>query len=351
MEKDIERIKNILQELFINRYIILKNICSIGRSGFTLISKNNKHYTDIDNNIKTILEILKNTSFKENKIFKCNIKYIKYKMYHNNDEYIKINTQKIKDSLFYGINNFISYVIKLVNKEKGIEISILLDLYKDIKHNMYIVNQTLDSNYLCYRSSNDKKYFDINNKISIKIVKKNIDISVIKDEEIIYKSNNAIEIYVNPMKIQLYYKIYEINSYMKYDNKKNYVKEYSKHNEEVFEKECIKNKEKDFGRCIFTRLHFNYKYIILDKLIEIKINTEKKYLYDFLNLNVFINKLSNSIVFYNKNNYYIKLKMVLMGYQWFIKKYNKIKYFNEILILLTFPLINMNLRFLFYHFI
>lgn len=217
IQKDIEN-------LYIYRFMLMKNICSNNKTGYNLIVSNNKHYINIENIMK---RLIKNTKVikKFDLEISDNVTFIKYDILYtqnDNDYDYNYDTTIVKDSLYYGINNFIYFVIELLKgnyDNKLILILKLLDLYKKIIYNLNIVNMTLDKKKFFYVSDIDKKYISTN-KLLIKIYIKYNLLHKVKNQDVTnpvkIENNKSIELCNNNYKNVLYPKIYILN---KYNNK------------------------------------------------------------------------------------------------------------------------------------
>ena len=172
----IYQIQNMIEQIYINRYKLIKNICnSKNETGFYLISKNNNHYEQITNIMKKLIKISK-----ECKNFKLNINHniklydytINYDINDKYDNYTKYISKEIKicKSLYIGINNFIYYIINILeNKNKFNNTLLSLTCYKKIVYNLNIINRTLDNKLLSYYLIKNVKCIDLDKKLLLNI--------------------------------------------------------------------------------------------------------------------------------------------------------------------------------------
>lgn len=174
----IYEIKETIKRLYMNRYMLIKNMYDSDISpGYILIAKNNNHYEEIINSLKKLIKIIKNIK-KYNLNIDCNIELSEYEYYYNNnDDFYNFNMYKDKEnkiceSLYFGINNFIYYIIYIL-KNPGMEkvsyLLKLLQIYKKIDHNLTIVNRTLDRPFMKYYIQKNHKYIDINKRLLLNI--------------------------------------------------------------------------------------------------------------------------------------------------------------------------------------
>lgn len=175
INKELTRIKDIIIKLYINRYKLINNIFNSDiKSGYRLISQNNKDYENIINNMKDLINIIENIKTNDLEI-KSSINFIEYNYFYKKqlDNYIYKNKEKeIVESLFFGINNFIYYVLYIINKKEKERQKGLLDLlntYKIIKHNLSIINLSLDNNLMKYYKQKNNINLDICKKILLDI--------------------------------------------------------------------------------------------------------------------------------------------------------------------------------------
>lgn len=151
----------IFENLYTYRFMLMKNICSNNKSGYQLINDNNKHYTIINNTMKKLIKSLIQKFQIMQKLLNMTC------IIEKNDNYYdyKYDTVSIKDSLYYGLNNFIFHIIEILKTtcfDNLIAMLKLLDIYKKIMYNLNITNITLDNKNYCYVSDKDKEYFSKN---------------------------------------------------------------------------------------------------------------------------------------------------------------------------------------------
>lgn len=140
--------------------------------------------------------------------------------YRKNDNYYdyKYDTVSIKDSLYYGLNNFIFHIIEILKTtcfDNLIAMLKLLDIYKKIMYNLNITNITLDNKNYCYVSDKDKEYFSKNMLLI------NIYIKYNKLQKVKIHDTICMDLCNIHPKYVLYPKIYILNKY-----KNNYEKFY-----------------------------------------------------------------------------------------------------------------------------
>lgn len=221
----IFEIQKDLENLYIYRFMLMKNIYYNNKSGYQLINDNNKHYTIINNTMKILIKSIKNMK-KFYLEVSDNVKYIRHNMYYRKkDKYYvyKYDTKSVKDSLYCGLNNFIFHIIEILKQnyfDNLIAILKLLDLYKKIMYNLNIINMTLDNKNFCYISDFDKKYLR-SNKLLINIYIKYNKLQKVKiqdtlDNTIQAEKNNCIDFCIVLPKYILYQKIYIYNYEKKY---------------------------------------------------------------------------------------------------------------------------------------
>lgn len=174
----VYEIKETIKRLYMNRYMLIKNMYDSDTiPGYMLIARNNNHYEEIINSLKKLIKIIKNIKRYNLKI-DCNVELSEYEYYYNNnDDFYNFNMYKDKEnkiceSLYFGINNFIYYIIcilKNLEMEKVSYLLKLLQIYKKIDHNLTIVNRTLDRPFMKYYIQKNHKYIDINKKLLLNI--------------------------------------------------------------------------------------------------------------------------------------------------------------------------------------
>lgn len=174
----VYEIKETIKRLYMYRYRLIKNMYDSDISpGYMLIARNNKHYEEIINSMKKLIKIIKNIK-KYNLNIDCNVELSEYEYYYNNnDDFYNFNMYKDKEnkiceSLYFGINNFIYYIICILKNLEMENVSYLLKLlqiYKIIDHNLTIVNRTLDRPFMKYYIQKNYKYININKKLLLNI--------------------------------------------------------------------------------------------------------------------------------------------------------------------------------------
>lgn len=172
----IHEIQKIIESLYITRYKLIRNIYdSKIKKGFYLISQNNIHYEQIISIMKKLIIIIKNVKYFKLNIID-NICLSNYKLYYDkNDKYNNYmkytsNENKITDSLYFGINDFIYYIIYILkNKELNRDKYLLklLEIYKIVNYNLIIVNRTLDNK--CLKYGPNTEFIDLNTKLLLNI--------------------------------------------------------------------------------------------------------------------------------------------------------------------------------------